>query len=96
MNIEYFGEEIGSCRIGVGFIGVGEGEDAEYFALCDDPDSEVSAIFGGNTRDKRRINPAHGKFTVESGGNPFVIMEALVKSGASGVAFDKYMKREEI
>ena len=96
MNIEYFGEEIGGCRIGIGFVGIGEREDAEHFALCDDPDSEVTAVFSGNTGDKRRIDSAHSKFTVESGGNPFMVMETLVKSGASGVAFDKYMKWEEI
>jgi hypothetical protein len=54
------------------------------------------AIFGSDAGDKCRIDSAHGKLAVERRGDPFVIMEALVKSGASGVAFDKDVKREEI
>jgi hypothetical protein len=54
------------------------------------------AIFGGNAGDKRRIDSAHSKLTVESRGDTLVIMEALVKSGASSIAFDKDVKREEI
>jgi hypothetical protein len=56
----------------------------------------MMAIFGSNAGDKCRIDSPHGKFTVKLRGDTLVIMEALLKLGASGVAFDKNMKGEEI
>lgn len=96
VNVQNLSEEVGSRRILIRFVGIGEREDAEYFALCNDPDTEVTAIFGGDAGDKRRIDPVHSKFTVKRRGDPFVVMEALVKLGSSGIAFDKDVKREEI